>query len=286
MLPDQKQILVEKFQEIGYCVSFCGDGANDCGALKSADVGLSLSEAEASVAAPFTSQDMDLKCVLNVIKEGRAALVTNFSCFKYMALYSLIQFTTVSLLYSLAGNLGDAQFLFIDLFLILPIAVAMGRSGSYHKIHHKAPTSNLVSFKVLVSLIGQIIIQMLFQFYIFFWSRRQLWYEAPEQNGDGKTILCYENTLLFYISCFQYIVGALVFSVGPPYRQPITTNTMFMSISALASFLILYMLFIPNVQLSTFMELMDLPLSARCYTLFIIIINVIKRNPIRCQLCC
>jgi len=31
-------------------------------------VGLSLSEAEASVAAPFTSQDMDLKCVLNVIK--------------------------------------------------------------------------------------------------------------------------------------------------------------------------------------------------------------------------
>jgi len=38
MLPDQKQVLVEKYQEIGYCVSFCGDGANDCGALKSADV--------------------------------------------------------------------------------------------------------------------------------------------------------------------------------------------------------------------------------------------------------
>jgi len=34
----------------------CGDGANDCSALKVADVGLSLSEAEASIASPFTSK--------------------------------------------------------------------------------------------------------------------------------------------------------------------------------------------------------------------------------------
>jgi len=34
----------------------CGDGANDCIALKAADAGISLSEAEASIAAPFTSK--------------------------------------------------------------------------------------------------------------------------------------------------------------------------------------------------------------------------------------
>ena len=68
MSPDEKHELVEKLQGIGYCVGFCGDGANDCGALKAADVGLSLSEAEASVAAPFTSKSTNIGCVIEVIK--------------------------------------------------------------------------------------------------------------------------------------------------------------------------------------------------------------------------
>lgn len=42
-------------------------------------------------------------------REGRAALVTSFSCFKYMSLYSAIQFTSVSFLYAYASNLGDFQ---------------------------------------------------------------------------------------------------------------------------------------------------------------------------------
>jgi len=272
MLPDQKQLLVEKFQEMGYCVSFCGDGANDCGALKSADVGLSLSETEASVAAPFTSRETDLKCVLNVIKEGRAALVTNFSCFKYMAIYSLIQFTTVSLLYSLAANLGDAQYLFIDLFLILPIAVAMGRANAYHKIHRKAPSANLISFKVLVSLLGQVLIQMLFQFYIFFWTRKQPWYEASDDKS-GELVLCYENTALFYVSCFQYILGAIVFSVGPPYRQSMYKNFMFVIFSVFATLLVVVMLFLPENPFIKFMELLVLPLSGKIYTLAVMAIN-------------
>ncbi|KAM0324203.1 hypothetical protein ACHAQA_008397 [Verticillium albo-atrum] len=123
MSPDEKHELVEKLQSMDYCVGFCGDGANDCGALKAADVGISLSEAEASVAAPFTSRNFDIGCCPEVIREGRAALVTSFSCFKYMSLYSAIQFTSVSFLYATASNLGDFQFLFIDLLLILPIAI-------------------------------------------------------------------------------------------------------------------------------------------------------------------
>jgi cation-transporting P-type ATPase 13A2 len=92
MSPDEKHEVVERLQSLGYTVAFCGDGANDCGALKAADVGIALSEAEASVAAPFTSQGPDIRCVTQIIKEGRAALVTSFSCFKYMYVLSVVSF--------------------------------------------------------------------------------------------------------------------------------------------------------------------------------------------------
>ncbi|CAG7720248.1 unnamed protein product, partial [Allacma fusca] len=52
MSPDQKQQLVQDLQGLGYFVAMCGDGANDCGALKAAHAGISLSDAESSVASP------------------------------------------------------------------------------------------------------------------------------------------------------------------------------------------------------------------------------------------
>jgi len=56
MGPEDKATLVTKLQEFTMeKVGMCGDGANDCAALKIADAGISLSEAEASIAAPFTS---------------------------------------------------------------------------------------------------------------------------------------------------------------------------------------------------------------------------------------
>lgn len=81
----------------------CGDGANDCSALKMAHVGISLSDAEASVAAPFTSKVCDILCVPTLILEGRCALVTSFGMFKYMALYSMVQLSSVLILYSVSS---------------------------------------------------------------------------------------------------------------------------------------------------------------------------------------
>ncbi|MEQ2181909.1 hypothetical protein GOODEAATRI_016502 [Goodea atripinnis] len=107
MSPDQKSQLVKELQKLNYRVGMCGDGANDCGALRAADVGVSLSEAEASVASTFTSKTENISCVPMLIREGRCSLVTSFSLFRYMALYSLIQFCSVLILNT--GSCGSME---------------------------------------------------------------------------------------------------------------------------------------------------------------------------------
>ncbi|EKC97467.1 cation transporting ATPase [Trichosporon asahii var. asahii CBS 8904] len=275
MSPDEKAELVERLQALGYTVTFCGDGANDCGALKAADVGVSLSEAEASVAAPFTSRTPDISCVVEIIREGRCALVTSFSCFKYMALYSLIQFTTVTLLYSFASSLGDFQFLYIDLFIIIPIAVAMGRTLPYPKIYPKRPTASLVSKKVLTSIIGQTIINASIQGAVFLWVRQQPWYTMPPTDRNKLETFNYENTSLFLISCFQYILVAGVFSVGPPYRQPMYTNpSLMICLVGLLSFST-YILLEPSKAIAKLLDIIALPSSFKLQLLGIAIFNIV-----------
>ncbi|KAI0228224.1 hypothetical protein L0F63_006170 [Massospora cicadina] len=230
MSPDEKRELVELLQAMDYCVGFCGDGANDCGALKAADIGISLSDTEASVAAPFTSNGLDIACVPLVIREGRAALVTSFSCFKYMGLYSIVQFTTVTLLYMYGANLGDYQFLLFDLALILPVAIAMGRTRPHAGLHPRPPTASLISRRVLVSFVGQCALYASFQLGAYLYLVAQPWFEAPAFDPEGANIASMVNTTLFYISSYQYLWGAVVFSVGFPYRQPLYTNFPFMVI--------------------------------------------------------
>jgi cation-transporting ATPase 13A3/4/5 len=43
--PNDKTRIIALYQSMGKTVAMCGDGANDCGALKQADIGLSLSQA-------------------------------------------------------------------------------------------------------------------------------------------------------------------------------------------------------------------------------------------------
>jgi cation-transporting ATPase 13A2 len=236
MSPEQKQQLVQELQNLGYCVAMCGDGANDCGALKAAHTGISLSEAESSVASPFTSRNANISCVLNVIKEGRAALVTSFGIFKYMAAYSLCQFVSVLILYSIDSNLTDLEFLYIDLFIISIFAFFFGRTEAYSgKLVKETPLSSLMSLSPILSLLLQMLVVIGIQVTAFEHLKMQSWYEPfnkhPHEEKDD--VGCHENFVIYTVSSFQYIILAVVFSKGKPYRKSVVSNYGFLIASIL-----------------------------------------------------
>lgn len=145
----------------------CGDGANDCGALKQADVGISLSEAEASIAAPFTSSTQNISCVVTLLREGRCAMTTSFQAFKFIELYSLIQFFTVLMLYTIDANITDHQFLYIDLIALVPLSILSAWTGAHDKLSKDVPTATLFYKPVIVSVVMSSAIQCAFQIYYF-----------------------------------------------------------------------------------------------------------------------
>ncbi|CAD6185047.1 unnamed protein product [Caenorhabditis auriculariae] len=222
MAPDQKSGLICALQKIDYTVAMCGDGANDCAALKAAHAGISLSDAEASIAAPFTSKVPDIRCVPKVIKEGRCALVTSFLSFRYMAAYSLNEFMSVMLLYYINANLTDFQFLYIDLILITVLALFLGNTGAAKRLALVPPASRLMSASSVTSILGQLFINGFAQVIAYLFIQNQSWFIPRDpEDSDIKTM---QGTAIFLVSAFQYLTLVFTYSIGAPHRKIVFTN--------------------------------------------------------------
>nr|XP_020664195.1 probable cation-transporting ATPase 13A4 [Pogona vitticeps] len=302
MSPAQKASLVQEFQKLDYFVGMCGDGANDCGALKVAHAGISLSEQEASVASPFTSKTPTIECVPELIKQGRAALVTSFCTFKYMVLYSIIQYVGVLLLYWQLNSFGNYQFLFQDLAITTLIGMTMSLNGAFPKLVPYRPPARLTSPPLLLSVVLNLLFSLATQICGFLLVQKQLWYnpkdllsacslgntsqlefsslanatlEGSPGEEDEDSYKSYENTTVWLLSTINCLVVALVFSKGKPFRQPVYRNYIFVLVLMVQLGVCLFFLFAHVDGLYARMDLVCTPTVWRASLLLMLFINFI-----------
>lgn len=210
----------------------CGDGANDCGALKQADVGLSLSQAEASISAPFTSKVINISAVVELIKECRAGLATNFSLFNIMALYSLIQYTSTIIAQFYFSYPADFQYLYWDLAGNFFFFLTFGYTGTVKTLSRHIPNNSLFCFTNIFQVIFMFVIQLIGQICMILTLSGDLGNEIDYLNNGGQSIneakyveeedfllSTPENNIIFLFTNFMYIFSLLAFSISKPWRK-------------------------------------------------------------------
>ena len=110
----------------------------------------------------------------------------------------------------------------------------------------------------------------------------------PELDTEKSNVKNSQNTTLFLLSCFQYILSGVVLSTGPPFRKSMTENRTFQpGFMPLGTFLLIptvpfvitivaavlfsmYMLLDPAKGLADFMDLTYLSIP---FKLFIIVLG-------------
>ncbi|TDH67821.1 hypothetical protein CCR75_006788 [Bremia lactucae] len=248
MTPQGKVDCVKLHMKTGAVTAMCGDGGNDCGALRIAHVGVALSDAEASVVSPFTSKSRTLQSTVDLVLEGRGALATSFASVKYLILYGLIGIGCRSVMYYNGVFISQFGFMFMDGAILVGISYGLTRARPLNKMGSQRPTSSLVGPTTVSSLVGAAVIHWLFLFAAIRHLTSQPWY-CPFQPSNVNLVqwwLLQDSTLgssLWFIISFQQMSTGITMGLGSRFRRPIWHNVFLLSWYALL-FVVLVVLFV------------------------------------------
>jgi cation-transporting ATPase 13A3/4/5 len=238
MKPDDKVAVVNVHQEQGWVVGMVGDGGNDCGAMRAAHVGLALSEAEASIVAPFSSGadygtgEKSLMAVPHLLRYGRATLQTNTGTFLFFVVYGLTLPSSKCVpLLMFNANMAEWDWLFIDIVLGVGFVMLMTSCWPSEKLAPIRPTGALLESRTLSSVFLHVAIFFLFyvsslhllweqDFYVTY-NTKELDIPAHEWPKKGDNFDC---AVTFLVLATQLITAGYAGCLGAEHRQNILRN--------------------------------------------------------------
>ena len=256
--PNDKVSIIQIFnsneidQQNKHVTLMCGDGGNDCGALRTAHVGVALSRAEASVVSPFTSLDLELSSVVTIVKEGRCALASAFASYKYMIMYGSIETFTQIICAYYRITFADWNWVFMDGVWLTTMAFGLSLAKPASVLSNKRPTASLLGPQTMISMIGGILLNytfiligLLMLLHGADWFACREWTAISLNNvltiGDN-----YESEVIFLVSGYQYVASAMAYNFGYSHRAAWWKNYKFVFFAALWTYVHFYATLVPG----------------------------------------
>ncbi|KAJ1666566.1 hypothetical protein IW140_005757 [Coemansia sp. RSA 1813] len=225
MLPNDKVNCVQLHMERGF-TAMCGDGGNDCGALRAAHVGLALSDAEASIVSPFSSSDRSINSCVELLIQGRSALATSFAGYLYLILYGQTMTFLKIFSFYFSNTASSNTWIWIDAFINTIMSICVAYSGPAKKLSKHRPTARILGPQVMTTAGGTVAINFIFLACSFAWLYNKQWFRCNEFDSSSTDIAKwwlladnYEASVLAIVCLFQFVNNAMVVNFGYYFRR-------------------------------------------------------------------
>eukprot|EP00808_Paulinella_micropora_P030745 g7208.t1 len=251
MTPADKVRVVQHYVNKGWIILFCGDGGNDCGALRTAHVGVALSNTEASVVSPFTALDKSCRAVVDVMLAGRCALSGSFSSYKYMLIYGQVETLNQMTSAHLFVTFTEWCWVWMDGVWLMSMAFALPLAEHSERLAKSRPTSSLLGPYTLVSFMGILLINFSFVWVALGLLYKQDWYGCRQWTSHNVSNALfigdnYESSVIFIISGWQYVASACAFNFGGQHRAGWIANYRFVALVVVFFILHVYITLVPS----------------------------------------
>ncbi|KAJ1731619.1 hypothetical protein LPJ72_003847 [Coemansia sp. Benny D160-2] len=256
MQPDDKVRCVKLHMERGI-TAMCGDGGNDCGALRASHVGLALSDAEASIVSPFASNNRSVMSCVELLLQSRAGLATSFANYRALILYGTTMTMSKLITFYHADSMSQNMWMVIDALIATSMAITVTFLPPAKKLAKYRPTARILGPEVLSSVLGVVVINWCFMACIWVWVYRQDFFRCHEFDSTTANLIKwwllgdnYEAAILTYVVIYQFINNGFLVNYGYLYRRTWFYNPALLGIWAMLIIMMSYAELAPPSRLS------------------------------------
>ncbi|KNB45779.1 putative cation-transporting ATPase [Blastocystis sp. subtype 4] len=212
----------QHIDDMNHCVHVALEELRDRLMEESQDTAL-VKLGDASIASPFTCRSTGIDKVLQILRFGRCTLVTTFQIYVILALNSLINAYSLSVLYIDGVKNGDFQ-MTISGILIAGLFFFISSSKPLKSLSPERPPVNLFSWYILATIAGQFVIHFGCLYVIRKMTLPFVDFSAEELFPDADFKPNVLNTVIFLLENILQLYVFLVNYQGHPFMQSIREN--------------------------------------------------------------